>query len=311
MTDMKTPINISAVIFLLTLSLLAGCASPPPKQEENYWQQVANAHMVDGLRYYQRQQFHQALNQFGQALNSYRRYNDIEGELNSHINLAKASVPLNQLDVAEAQITAARQLIQRHGFNDKTVLLDIIASSMAIQKFALTSAAEILDKYTDISTLPENIGTALLVNKIRLAFIQQRDASSLLTLLEQRVVKQPAYQPRLWRFQAQLADEQKKYSESDSLYERALEQYRGRADSIGVMATARDWGESFVLRGDWSAAQVEFEDMYRTAVSVRLGYWTGEALERLVLVYRKLGDWEKVEWAKGKKEKLEKGTGQS
>jgi tetratricopeptide (TPR) repeat protein len=305
MIDMTMSFRNPFIITLLLISsLLSACASPPPKVEKSYWQQAAEAQMQSGLQYYQRQQFRQALNQFADALASYQRYNDITGELNSRINLAKTSIALHQLDAAQAQIDTARELIERHGMADKRVYLDIMDSSIAIQNFSLKRAAGILDQYGDDASLPLQLQAALLTNKLRLAFAKQADAKPLLQAFESAVATQSAYQPRLWRFQAQQADIDKDFKRSDVLYGQALDTYRQQASSTGVMVTLREWGESMTLRGDWPAARIKFEDLYKTAKSVRLQYWVVESLESLVLVYRKLGDWDRVEWAKGEIEVL-------
>ena len=292
------------LVLLLIGSLLSACASPPPKVPKSYWKQAAEAQMQSGLQYYQRQQFRQALNQFADALASYQRYNDVAGELNSRINLAKTSIALHQLDAAQAQIDAARELIARHGMEDKRVYLDIMESSIAIQNFSLKRAAAILDQYGDDAPLSPQLKAALLTNKLRLAFARQTDAKLLLQAFESAVATQSAYQPRLWRFQALQADIDKNFELSDALYAQALDAYREQASSTGVMVTLREWGESMTLRGDWPEARVKFEDLYKTAKSVRLQYWVVESLESLVLVYRKLGDWDRVEWAKGEIEVL-------
>jgi len=292
-------------LFTIMFSLmLFACASPPPVPQQSYWEIVAEDYMHNGLDYYQRQQFRQALNQFSRALNTYQRFNDVEGELNSRINLAKTSIALDQLDAAGQQIVEARRIIAAHGMKNKSVYLDIMQASIAIQQQQPAEAAAILDGYAMGAGLPGDVSSALLINKIRLGLLQQQDVSPLIQQLENSAGQQPKVQPRLWRFQAQQADEQKDYARSDEFFTRALQRYRNDADAMGVLATLKEWAAALARRQDWQAAAVRYEDMYKTAASLKRQQQMVTALQGLVLVYQQQNNQPRVEWARQQMDKL-------
>jgi len=284
--------------------MLFACASPPPAPQQSYWEIVAEDYMHNGLDYYQRQQFRQALNQFSRALNTYQRFNDVEGELNGRINLAKTSIALDQLDAAGQQIMEARRIIAAHGMKDKSVYLDIMQASIAIQQQQPAEAAAILDGYAMGAGLPGDVSSALLINKIRLGLLQQQDVSPLIQQLENSAGQQPKVQPRLWRFQAQQADEQKDYARSDDFFTRALQRYRNDADAMGVLAALKEWAAALARRQDWQAAGVRYEDMYKTAASLKRQQQMVAALQGLVLVYQQQNNQPRLEWAQQQMDKL-------
>jgi len=292
-------------LFIIMFSvMLFACASPPPAPQQSYWEIVAEDYMHNGLEYYQRQQFRQALNQFSRALNTYQRFNDVEGELNSRINLAKTSIALDQLDAAGQQIMEARRIIAAHGMKDKSVYLDIMQVSIAIQQQQPADAAVILDGYAMDTSLPGDVSSALLINKIRLGFLQQQDVSPLMRQLENVAGQQPKVQPRLWRFQAQQADEQKDYARSDDFFTRALQRYRNDADAMGVLATLKEWAAALARRQDWQAAAVRYEDMYKTAASLKRQQQIVTALQGLILVYQQQNNQPRLGWARQQMDKL-------
>ena len=295
-------ISIRYIVFILVL--LSGCAQAPQAPQQSYWHIIAEDHMYNGLQYYQRQQFRPALNQFERALKTYQRFNDVDGEINSRINLAKTSIALHQLDAAKEQIKEARQMIAEHSLKDRTVYLDIMASSMAIGQGDLEQAAGILDGYADDAPLTDDVRMALLVNKIRLAFENSQDPDALIERLEQAVKNQPRYEPRLWRFQALQARKQQAFETSDEYYQRALHRYRKDAHSLGVMAVLEDWAGSFAQRGQWEQAAQRYRDMYKTALSVKLQQPMETALDGLKQAYGQLQDEQQLEWVREQEARL-------
>lgn len=284
--------------------LISACAQAPEDNEGNYWHIIAEQHMHNGTQYYQRQQFHQAVYQFISALKTYQRFNAVEGELNSRINLAKTSIALHQLDLAQQHINEAQRIITAHELADKTVYLDIMRSSLSIQQGELGQAAQLLEKYATNTSLPQDVRTALLVNKIRLALLTGDKVSSLLQQLEQVATSQPKYEPRLWRFRAQQAHAQQQFASSDEYYVKALHRYREQTDSMGVLMLLREWGANLLQRGEWQAARLRYQDMYNTALSLKLQHQMSTALAGLVQVFEQLGYAQKLDWARQQMKEL-------
>ncbi|MDH5446510.1 MAG: hypothetical protein OEY52_13225 [Gammaproteobacteria bacterium] len=294
--------NYSPITLCLSLLILAGmlsaCASAPEDNEQNYWHVIAQQHMNNGALHYQRHQFHQAVHQFISALKTYQRFNAVDGELNSRINLAKTCIALHQLDLAQQHIDEAQRLITSHGLSDKTVYLDIMRSSISIQKGELKQAGKLLEKYASNTSLPEDVYTALLVNNIRLTLLNRDKVSPLLQQLELVAKDKPKYEPRLWRFRAQQDHVQKQFASSDKYYFLALQRYRSLTDSMGVLMLLREWGANLIQRGEWQAARVRYQDMYNTALSLKLQHHMSVALTGLVQVLEKVGDAKKLDWAR-------------
>ena len=288
----------------MAASLLSACASAPEDNEASYWHIIAQQHMQNGTLYYQRQQFHQAVQQFVSALQTYRRFNAVEGELNSHINLAKTSIAMHQLSLAQQHISEAQRLIDAHGLVDKTVYVDIMRTSLGIQQGELEQTGQILEKYAANTSLPQEVRTALLVNRIRLAFLNSEEVSLLLQQLERVSAIEPNLEPRLWRFNAQQAHALQQFSSSDKYYLQALHRYRDQTDSMGVLMLLREWGANLLQRGDWPAAGLRYQDMYNTALSLKLQHQMSTALAGLVKVYKELGDSKKLDWARHHLKKL-------
>lgn len=289
---------------LLLISLLMACASAPEDNEDKYWHIIAQQHMHNGSQYNQRQQFNQAVIQFVSALNTYRRFNDVEGELNSRINLAKVSISLHKLVLAKQHIGEAQILIDNHGMNDKTVYLDIMRSSLSIKQGDLEKASELLETYTTNKSLPQDVQSALLVNKIRLTLLKRGEVLPLLQQLEKIAKNHPKYESRLWRFRAQYAHSQQQFANSDKYYIQALSHYRANANSMGVMMLLGEWGANLLERGEWQAARVRYHDMYNTALSLKQRHQLSTALNGLVRVYKQTGKTKKLHWARQQLKKL-------
>ena len=237
-------------------------------------------------------------------ITSASRFNEINGELDSRINLAKTAIALDLVELARQQIDEAQKIISAHGLSDKTVYLDIMSSSIAIQQLDLQQAAELLEKYPGHGEMQDDVAMALLINKIRLALLKGNDASALLEEFNSAAQSQAKYLPRALRFQAQQAHLQQRYADSDELYAQALSHYRERADSTGVVAGLKEWGANLLQRNEWKQAALRYQDLYKIAVSLKQQAATVAALDGLIQVYEQQGNQRQLQWARQQMGKL-------
>ncbi len=290
--------NITIVIAAVLALSLSACAGKPEKPQTGYWQQKAEYYSAGGVQYYRRQQYREALADFHRALQTWQRFNGVDGELDSRINLAKTCIALDQDDAAQMHLDEARALIDTHRLTGRRVHLDIMRASLAIRRKDTAAAQALLESYGDDESLPQDVRAALLINRLRIAFLQGQESDDLLAQLQNLAAADEKLQPRVLRFRAQQVQARQDFSQRDELFGRALQAYREYNDGMGVMATLGEWGDALAEQGAWQQARQKYQAQYKAAAAMKHAGRMHKALQSLLPVYGQLGETEKQAWAR-------------
>ena len=255
-------------LFLIGISLLLlfSCASAP-QEKKPFWIETADALMTKGIYRYNNQQFFLAKKEFLKALNAYQRFNDVQGMAQCRLNLTKTHISLGEN--ADQHIDILYKLINENDLSQLLVYADIMQASININNSLYDEAENILNKYIHKTDLQKDVFTAILINRLRVAFAKNVDVEQWLQEYESSIDKNnKAYNARLLRFKAQYAHMSGNKEKSDQLFKQALIEYRALANSKGVFLTLKEWGDSLIERKDWDSAYVRYNNALITAQSM-------------------------------------------
>ncbi len=288
----------AAANILLLLQACAGVSDDRPevvRESERYLER--------GVAAFRDDDYVTAASLFSKALLHYRSFDDAEGVLLSHINLAETALALGNHRAAGKQLALAEQVIHReaslaeHG-SRVTLLRATSAVEQGNAELAMELLAPLLPGFgADGRPLSPAMPTALaaLVLRTRLALLEA-DAPELWVGRLQRSLDglsgepDPAQSARLKRFQAQLAASERRWGAAHALYREALASYRELAARRGIAQTLEEWAALYMAQEEWEAAR----DRLQRALFVRSWYHDRRGVARILdgqeKAYAQLGD---------------------
>ncbi len=263
-------INLKKTYYLFLISIfilsLFSCASVP--QEENpFWIETADILTANGIEYYNNQRFFLAKKEFLEALNAYQRFNDVQGMAKTRLNLTKTLISLGENP--DQHINMLYKLINENNLSDLLIYADIMHVSINIDNGLYDEAESILNKYIHETNLQKDVFIAILINRLRVAFVKNIAIKQWLQEYEYSIDKDnKLYSARLLRFKAQYAHINNEKEKSGQLFKQALNEYRLLANSKGVFLTLKEWGDSLIEQKDWDNAYIHFNSALIVAQSM-------------------------------------------
>lgn len=277
------------LIILFSVQLLFACASPPPEKKP-FWIEQANTSLSNGITHYERQQYELAKLDFQNALNAFQRYYDVNGIVQTGLNLAKTHISLGNIENAEKQIDVLRKMIPEYRLQDINVYVDIMQSSIEINKNNIEQALAILNTYLPkIESFDNSIKAAVLINRTRIAFIQKDQIAQWINKLES-TASDVVTKARLLRFKGQLAYFNNQKEQASVFYQKALDEYRALAHSKAIYSTLKDWGNALIAINDYENAAKQHEAALTVALSANIKSDVLTILNSLSGVYEKLNN---------------------
>ncbi|RDH84061.1 MAG: hypothetical protein DIZ80_07975 [endosymbiont of Galathealinum brachiosum] len=291
MIEMK----LKLVIIFILFNMLSACASKPDKIQP-FWMEKANDYAANGVLLYEQQLYKESVVSFSRAYNAYQRFDYVKGISNSLLNLSKAEIARHNVTEAEIHLKELDVLIEEYDFNIISIHVDIIRSSISINKIELNKAENILNKYIDslggnIQSIQKNLYIALLTNRVRLAVKSNYDSEYWVKIYASKTDKNNA---RLLRFNAQMAGIKNDLNVVNQLFSGAMEIYREQANSKSVLSTLKEWGETLRGMNQLNAAAKRYETAYKVAKSASVKFEENIIINKLLEIYELQSDSENI-----------------
>lgn len=286
--------NIKYLIVLVFVFVAASCSSTPEKPRP-FWLQTADGFVAKGILFYERQQYEKSIDEFTNALNTYQRFDYVEGLANSYLNLAKSEIAQNNIPRARAYLDDLKIIIDENAFSSMSLRLDIMQASIAINTDKASDAISIMGKYIGESgenklSADAGVYMALLTNRVRAAFKINRDSNKWLGIYAAKVNNSPARQARLLRFKGEFAGLESNEVMINQSFSSALDLYREQANPKAVLLTLKEWGDALMMNNKLADAAKRFEAVYKVALSSENKVEMNYALVSLLRIYKDLGD---------------------
>ena len=298
-TTLKKQVKIFFLLF--TTSVLFSCSiiKLEDKQKEQVPDKIQQAEnlLSRGVNSYSQYNYKQAGAFFNNALYAYRSIDNPQGIILSLSNLAKTSLALGNIHLAEKYVAKAKHIIaaaEKHFSNKIINHLRIVESSIEIEKQEYISAKKILQPLLESSQNPDSdIHIAALQNRVRIAIAEDDPLTvKWLQQFSQLISssQQDNYTARLMRFKAALSQDSKK---QNTYYKQALKIYRNKAHQVGIAATLEEWSQQEYQQKQYHAAIDKLTRALFIRIDMKDSRHSLLILEKLHKLYQLSGDKEK------------------
>lgn len=276
---------------LSILAMLPACGSKPPVQPAV----ITNSHdaMTLGMQAYADNRYLEARNYFERALVQYRSVDDRDGQLDALVDLADSALAQGEYAAARAYLADADTALADGGSSTTAPHVALLHAYADMQAGDDTQAAARLDKLLGTDGTPADIQQPALFARTQVAFdLGAADAGQWLDKLGAAAGSHAdaLSAARYQRLQALAAFKQNDAQKAATLYQGALDSYRGSYYRPGIAATLEEWADISVAQQDWSAAH----DRLRRALDIRLWMYdrthAEKDLKTLSQVDTRLGD---------------------
>lgn len=286
--------------------LLSGCVTGKAKEPLPYLREQGDFFMQAGIESYTRYNFSLANEQFIQAKNFYSRFDDYLGTTHALLNLAQVQIASGRFNIAKEYLTKADVLIQQHKLEQPAIYHDVLLTNLYLATDKLADAEAVFIKYDSLlrGNIADDTTLALLVNRVRLAQLSDKDFSKWLDLLTQQTTRlsNAEYATRLQRFNAWQAFLVNDSLLGNQLFGTAMDTYRGQANPTGLMSTQLEWAHACSKASDWTHAIEHYEQALYLAMANKHSHNGLRALEGLRSVYQQTKALDKLpqidEWEK-------------
>lgn len=274
-----------------TAVVLSACGSKPPLQPAV----VSNSRdaMSLGMQAYADDRYLEARGYFERALVQYRSVDDLEGQLDTLVDLADSALGQGEYSAARSYLADADVILAHGGFVEAAQHVALLHAYADMQAGDAAQASAHLDTLLADSATSTAIRQAALFARTQVAFdLNAADTAQWLDKLGAALGKAPApiSTARYLRLQALAAERQGDAHTAVRLYRHALDNYRARYYRPGIAATLEEWAHLSVTQQDWSTAH----DQLQRALQIRLWMYdrthSTKDLETLSQVDGALGD---------------------
>ena len=296
-------------LFLPPLLLLqAACGSvsdtrPEPVRKSEYY-------LEHGVSAFENSDYVAATDFLRKALAHYRSIDDTTGVLLSRINLAETALASGNFKAALEQIEEAEKGAARDPYREHRPRLTLLRAQTHWRadegERALALLQPLLPNFDSdgrSSERPTLLQLGATTLRTDIAFARDDDNKQEARLWLQRLALMlPAtagettlHRARLLRFEAQLAAHEQAPQNALEKFDQALQRYREGAARPAIAATLTESGKLLMQLGRWEEA----EEQLQRALYIRLWIMdrpgAAELLQQLQIVYRELGDGERLE----------------
>lgn len=236
---------IKRIFVLCLLSILIACNGNQKTRSSAILD--AESYVQEGVLAYSANNWRQAKQLFTQALSRYQSLDDQQGVLLSHINLAEVALSMRDYQASQLHLNQAAAIADKVSFTKYQPRIKLLQGQQALQKNEIDLAEsliqELLPEFNEVTALNgvDSIQLAAIVNRTRLAFMQNENESLWLNrfakALEQSPVENVGLEARLLRFQSSLLQKQHHFDEAESKLKLALSWYKNSAYRPGIAAT--------------------------------------------------------------------------
>ncbi len=264
----------------------------------------AESYTNDGLQAYSDSRWDSAQRLFARALSIYEGIDDQQGVLLSRINLAEVTLALHNYSASLRYLDLATDNIKQSSQVKHQSRITLLYARIALQQQKAIQAESTLQSLLPefdqlISMTPfETIHMAAIAVRTKIAFVQKKDevlwTNRYAKTLELSGVHSKGLNFRLLRFQSDLLQQQKKYTQSESKLLQALTGYKMIFNRPGIAATLLQLGQLNMVQGHWQVARNYFD---RSVSVFRYLKDLGKVIrvtENLMKVEMELGDLERV-----------------
>ncbi|MGH8399695.1 MAG: tetratricopeptide repeat protein, partial [Gammaproteobacteria bacterium] len=255
-------IAASSVMIILT-----ACGSKPIPQPAT----VTNTRdaMTLGMQAYADNRYLEARSYFARALLQYRSVDDRDGQLDALVDLADSALGQGEYTAARAYLADADTALADGGSSATAPHIALLHAYADMQADDDTQAAARLDKLLGDAGTPADIQQPALFARTQVAFdLGAADAGQWLEKLgaasssHADTLSAARYQ----RLQALAALKQGDGQKAATLYQSALDSYRGSYYRPGIAATLEEWADLSIAQSDWTSAH----DQLHRALDIRL-----------------------------------------
>lgn len=244
--------------------LLAACTGGAPRPPEPL--QTAAEFEQRGSEMYAAGDYAGAIRQFERAFGQYGRLDRREAMLRNRIYTAQSALLINDLPRALSALEGLAELVDHGGEPRHRHRLRLLQSEYLIRSQQPAQAIAPLESILGAPDTPQDIRSAALVNRVRIAVALEEPDRDLWLRRAQSTGDGGLNQTRLLRLQASAFSEAGDQPRAEALLLQALENYRRALFQPGIAATLGELGQLMQARN----APAEARFFFRRALALRL-----------------------------------------
>ncbi|MCW8919538.1 MAG: tetratricopeptide repeat protein [Gammaproteobacteria bacterium] len=292
-------------LFLLLQAACSGVSDtrPEPVRKSEYY-------LEHGVSAFENSDYVAAADFLRKALAHYRSIDDTTGVLLSRINLAETALAAGNFKAALEQIEEAERIADGepyHEYRPRLALLRAQTHWRAEEgEKALALLQPLLPNFESdgrSSERPTLLQLGAVTLRTAIAFARDDDERQEARLWLQRLAlmlprtegRTALHHARLLRFEAQLAAHEEAPQTALEKFDQALQLYREGAARPAIAATLTESGKLLMQLGRWEEAAEQLQRALYIRLWIMDRPGAAELLQPLQIVYRQLGDEERLE----------------